>query len=357
MKEVKIGSSFFVLNAKGLKCQGYSSVEWVIEDEISIPLISEIKSGKYSLFFLKYTNVFSHSMNVLRKLVRDNNVVVVVGIDNIKCELEKAKCCDIIVNSRMIILDNTTKYTFDQFNYEKETSEEIAYSFKNKSVSYKPNFCYSSELAKIIIQGFNLADGFFTKDNVFWQDRQGRIWGKGDIFPSRIAHYYIKNEFEFYQRLATYMDALSALFCDRYVGKYTTDIEKNLVLHFRYSLLFSFSLATYSESVAKEGEANRVEDIYNIFINLTPISDRQNLLSNALFKMKAFLNNILIGKAVCDNFFQVYGLKDTYLSKVELVFFVASMVSDIRRCVIDTLIENNDWFAHICSHRSISDIY
>ncbi len=357
MNEVKIGSPFFIINSKGINEHRFSFTEWTIEEEISMPLIAGIKDKKYSLIFLKFINVFSHSMNVLRKLVRDNDVVVVVGIDKIKRSLEKAIQCEIIVDSRMIILDKKIKYVFDQFDYEKETSEEIAYCFRTNSISYKPNFRYSPELAEIIIQGFNSADGFFSNDNYFWQDYQGRIWGKGYIFPSKIAHYYIQNELIYYQKLAAYISVLSNLFNDKFIGKYTADIEKNLVSHFRYSLIFSFSLSTYSESVAKAKGINRVEDVYNIFIQLTPINDKKHLLPDALSKMKLFLNNILNGKDVCDNFFQVYNQEDTYLSNLELLFFVTSMVSDIRRCVIDTLIENNNWFAHICSHRTISDIH
>ena len=73
--------------------------------------------------------------------------------------------------------------------------------------------------------------------------------------------------------------------------------------------------------------------------------------------MEIFLTNILKGIEDKENYSIVYQDSNIPLHEMALMYFVTNMISDIRRCVINSVIENNPWFGSICKHRETVKIY
>lgn len=350
MRQIIKEALYYRCNSKQLSTIILSRQEYIVSESISGDLIKTIKKNDYKVVFIGTQNIFSHSMNVLRKAVHGKNIIIVIGVESILSRLEKSKNCILELKHNKIVVDNT-ECVFANFDFGSDTDEEIEYNSFTKYICYKPDYYYSKELVEIIRKGFEQSKVRIQEPLVSITSEERRIWNYGIGFPKEIYLKLIADPKYLYTCLLEYVDILWDIlgFCNT---KHRSDeLEELLIKHFSYSTIFSFCLTNASlELYQDSGEKQLFEKCYQAFILISPITDKENLTLKELKRVKNCLYYLLNDKG--EEFVSVYpefeGIEIT--TKI-IVFFVMHLFSDIRRCVIEKLTEENDWFASICTHK------
>ena len=330
--------------------------DWYFTDSLTLEFLEGLKNDKYKVVFIKQENIFSHGMNVVRKILFDKDTVAVIGVEKIFNILEEANECTLFFNENIITIDNSS-YKFRDFNFLRDSSEIMEYNMDTNEICYKPDYYYSRELSSIIIKGYNIADSMLPYSHSSKCDDEGRIWSKGFIFPFQIFDYFFTHNKEYFKYLLEYIHVLEKIFSLRNLETSSDELKNALTTHYSYSIVFSFIAPNISEMLEIELGIDGLEKVYDLFVINSPIHNKQNLTSDSLDMMKRFLINILEGTANKENFVKVYHSCDMPSHDIASMYFVNNMFSDIRRCVINIVIENNPWFSSICQHREKVTIY
>lgn len=351
-----MGSSLFFFNANNYSEMILKKADWILTDNLTPMFIEKIKENQFKFAFIKEENVFSHGMNVLRKVLFNTNIIAVVGIKEIYGILQNAEECKVSIEKNTITIGGI-EYKFKDFNFLRDTSEIIEYNLETKEICYKPDFYYNSELAAIIIQGYNIMSSMLPYNHLSIYDKDGRIWSSGFCFPYQFFEYFLYNLQTYYSNLLNYIDILEKLFSLRFLTHETQELKEFLIYHYSYSTLFSFLTPNISNELTKLFSIEEIEKVYNVFVVNSPIHDKKNLTEESLKKIKLFLTNILNGVDNKKNYLEIYKVNDISTHEMTVMYFVTNMISDIRRCVINTIIDHNTWFNSICKHRKKVKIY
>lgn len=349
-------TSLLFLNAHNVLEVNLKEDDWVITDALSPEFLGMIRNDMHKVAFVKQQNFFSHGMNVFRKHLFGTNIIAVIGIDEIYEVLQKADECKVSIIDNCITV-NGILYKFREFNFIRDTSEIIEYNMETEEICYKPDYYYCNELMSIIVKGYNMTNILLPFEHSSRGDIEGRIWNKGFAFPHQFFDYFSLHTDEYYNNLLKYARVLQKIFSLRYLTKNSLDLENALIKHYSYSIIFSFIVPNISESLRNILNRDELEKIYNLFVLNSPIHNKENLTDNSLRKIDTFLVNVLSGIKNNENYENVYNVHDLPAHNLALMYFVTNMFSDIRRCVINIIIECNPWFASICQHRKEIKIY
>lgn len=356
LTQIVIDTSIFFLNTKNVSKIVLSKGEWISTDTLTPEFLLDVKSDKYKMAFVKQENIFSHGMNVLRKVLFSTRTIAVVGVEKIFAALQCADECKVSIADDIITIGDTA-YKFRTFSFLRDTSETMEHNINTEEICYKPDYFYSSELSPIIVKGYNLTSTMLPSLHTSRCDDEGRIWDKGFVFPYQLFNHFSTHTEEYYNNLLKYITTLERLYSLRHLTKSSDDLKTALVDHYSYSIIFSFITPNISEALRDVLGNSGLEKVYNFFVMNSPIHSKEKLTDISLAKMKIFLNNILNGIKNEENYFDVYHAHDIPSHDIALMYFVTNMFSDIRRCVINMIIESNPWFSSICLHRKKAKIY
>jgi hypothetical protein len=356
MERFIIDDPIFFINSKKASVLSLTKGDWICGSDLNPEFLNAAKDERIKAVFIKHENIFSHIMNVLRKIVLGTDNLVIVGIEKIYENLKNGSMIKIDVKNDSITIDNTI-YRFRKFNCLKDASEVIEYNLNTSEICYKPNYFYNAELLPIIIEGFNLSYKYLHNPHTARSDDDGRIWNSGFIFPSQFFDYYLNNIDLYYKILLDYVSVLETIFSFKDLNGENEKLTRALILHYSYSNVFLFIMPNISEYMKKYFGESEFELTYNMFVLNSPIHNKFKLTGDALTKIGLFLTNILSGMEANKNFQQVYSLNYAPRNNIALMCFVTNMLSDIRRCVININIGKNKWLESICRHRKIVKIY
>lgn len=349
-------TSLYFINSRNITEIILKKKDWIIADSLSPEFFEKLKENQYKVAFIKEENIFSHGMNVLRNILFNTKIIAVIGINEIYKIIQNAEECSIRVKANLIIIDDL-EYKFRDFSFLRDTSEIIEYNLDTKEICYKPDYYYNSELSKIIIEGYNIMNTILPSWHSSRCDNEGRIWSKGFCFPHQFFEYFSVNTQKYYANLLNYIDILEKIFSLRYLLKETEELKQLLLCHYSYSTIFSFITPNISEKLTEHLSNEEIEKVYDFFVINSPIHNKENLTDISLEKMRIFLANILDNVDNDENYRNVYAIEDVPINDMALMYFVTNMICDIRRCVINIIIEHNDWFSSICKHRKKVKIY
>ena len=338
----------------------FTKDEWKITNTISNELIKNIVDGRYRLVFLQEENIFSHEMNILRKAITINNTKIIIGAQVLYPILSHSKCLVIDTYSQRLKIDETV-YQFKNYNYYAETSELLEFDTDDKAICYRPDYYYHREFASIVAEGYTKSIRELIGDiNSYAKYKSdGRVWCVNGLFPSDLTKFFIKNPVLYFENIGTYVSILKEIYGIAVENKNSENLRGLLVNHFKYSLMFSFSLPYLTQTVIDEEGVSKMEKVYSLFVKNSPIQDKESLTKNTLYNMEALIGNVCNKSKGLTDAFQPDFIEviDDDFTTHDLLFFVANMTSDLRRCVINLLIENNDWFKSICGHRRKHCVY
>lgn len=356
LTQVLINDSMFFLNTKNISEIVLNKGDWITTDALTPEFLLDVKSGKYKMAFVKQENIFSHGMNVLRKTLFGTQTISVIGVKKILSVLQCADECIVSIANNIITVGDIS-YKFRDFSFGRDTSEVIEYNINTEEICYKPDYYYSSELSTIIVKGYNMTSAMLPSLHTSRCDDEGRIWNKGFVFPYQFYNHFSIHTKEYYNNLLSYIKTLERLYSLRHLTRCSDELKCILTEHYSYSIIFSFLMPNISEALKDVLGNNGLEKVYNLFVLNSPIHSKENLTDISLGKMKIFLVNILKGLNNKENYLDVYHIDDMPLHDSALMYFVTNMFSDIRRCVINLIIENNPWFSSVCRHRKRAKIY
>lgn len=330
--------------------------EWIYVETFTPEFFEDLKINKYKVAFVKQQNIFSHGMNVLRKVLFATDTIAVIGAEEVVETLQNIGRCKLNVEDNLISIGNI-EYKFRDFSFLRDTSEIIEYNMDTEEVCYKPDYYYSTDLSPIIVKGYNMTERMLPSWHVSRCDNEGRIWDKGFVFPHQFFEYFSSYTEKYYSSLLEYIEVLKGIFSLRHLKNSSEEFIHLLEAHYSYSIIFSFITPNISEKLKEVLGDEGVEKVYNLFVMNSPIHNKENLTDMSLIKMEIFLTNILKGVQNKENYRNVYRAYDVPVSNMALMYFVTNMFSDIRRCVINIIIECNPWFGSICRHRKREKIY
>lgn len=351
-----MNNSLYFINAKKNSEILLSFGEWICAKNLTLEFLKDLKRQKYKVAFINQENIFSHGMNVLRKVLFESDIIAVIGIQEIFTILQNANYCKINITDDLITIEDT-EYKFRKFNFLHDTSETIEFNIDTEEICYKPDYYYCNELAPIIVKGYNMTSSMLPSYHTSRCDDQGRIWDKGFVFPSQFFDYFSKHMEEYYSILLRYITVLKSILSCFKLTDNSEKLKNLLALHYSYSIIFSFLTPSISEELKKTVGNDSLEQVYNLFVAESPIHNKYYMIDNALEKMEIFLENILNGVKSKDNYRDVYQTSDIPMNSMAIMYFVTNMFSDIRRCVINITIESNPWFEASCCHRKKVKIY
>lgn len=317
---------------------------------ITPQLIECVKTIDAGFIFIGEENIYSHNMNVLRRIILGKNINIIIGVMPIFESLSGCTQCYVKLKDNTIVLDGI-EYVFQPFEISKDSDEIIEYNTKQKTICYKPQYCYSSELAEIVRKGFDLSKVTVRRYSRTKLDEKRRIWNEGIGFPGQIYSYAIEHTAEYYCTLSEYVDVLVRLMEFSKTNAYSKELEDVLIQHFSYSTIFSFTLAKVSNDLAcRISDASLLEKCYTAFSISSPINSKYTQTVPVLDKLKPFLKELADGNIdVIPVFFPEFS--EIPVSQTLAMFLTMHIFSDVRRCVISMLIENNSWFKSICTHK------
>lgn len=351
-----MNNSICFLNAGVRTSLTLTSKEWLYAAELTPEFMQDIKNAEVKALFIQQQNIFSHAVNVLRKVLFDTNTIAVMGAEAIIEQLKQSSFIEVnIAESKIIISD--TIYCFRSFDYLKDTSEILEYNLDSLEICYKPDYYYNKELAEIIINGYHRAETILPVHQRARRKEDGRIWNLGFMYPHQIFEYYKNNQKMYYSSLYDYTQILEKLLHSKRIEAPTESFTVLLSQHFSYSMIFSFTTPNISEELKRESGTGFLELVYTRFVENSPIHDKTKNTESSLKKLQQLFENKFANICNSDNFRVVYNIGDVIWSDLACMFFVNNMISDVRRCVINSIIESNLWFASICNHRKKPKLY
>lgn len=356
LNQILMPTSVFFINNGNLSEISLKKDEWISVSNLNTEYLERIKSDNYKAVFLRRENIFSHAMNVLRKVIYKSSVVVAIGTEGLFDVLENADNCIINISDNIITI-NDNDYVFKDFSFSRDASEIMEYNLDTDEICYKPDYYYNEELSYIVVNGYNMARNLLPAFHSSRSDYQGRIWNKGFIFPHQFYDYYSVHTDEFYNHLRDYVFVLEKIFSLRHLNTKEEEFSYAISKHYSYSIIFSFITPIVSEKVVAVLGNDELEKVYNVFVVNSPIHSKDNLTDTSLKNMKDFLTGVIGGTPNKENYFNVYHAFDMPSHNSALMYFVANMLSDIRRCVINVTTESNNWFKAIYKHRKKPEIY
>ena len=352
MKEIRCDGALYCLGFIDKTDESFSKSEWVINENISAELVRSIIKNKYKVVFLKESNIFSHEMNVLRKAIKINNTKLVIGAQALYPLLSESEFVTIDVKFQKIIIDGKV-YQFKKYNYFAESSELLEFDINDCSVCYKPDYYYCEELASIVSAGFTKAGVELVENKHFYSEykQDGRVWCIEGLFPSELTENLIQNPTVYFENIDLYVTILEKIYGFAMQTNDSQNLRELLINHYKYSLLFSFSIPYLAKLVIEKEGVTKMEEIYSIFVKNSPIADKEQMIFGVFYNRSKGMNDIMktgfLDEHIIENDFSTY----------DLLLFVANMISDMRRCVINLLIEHDKWFESICGHRKKSRIF
>lgn len=324
--------------------------DFIVAESITGDLLKKISVNNYKVVFIGSENVFSHSMNVLRKVIATKDLVIIVGVNCILDKIRNSIESTLYLKDNKIVLDSD-EYIFQRFDFTIDTDEEIEYNIFSQKLCYKPNYYYNMELAEIIRKGFDNSAIKMKKYSKTLISKDGRIWNYGIGFPREIFCKIQMDLGNYYKLLLEYLDVLQNLTVFFHINHKDERLVQLLIQHFSYSTLFSFDLTRISAALYEEVKTeNKFEQYYERFSFISPIADKNILTAKEIKRAKKCLSFLVCGQT--KKFVQLYPeFEGLVITDTVILFFMMHLFSDIRRCVIGMLIENNDWFASICTHK------
>lgn len=356
MEQNNINASLFYINVGDTTSISLKRNEWILSEKLTSSFLEELGRKKCKVAFIKRENIFSHGMNVLRKLLNDTHIIAVIGVEDLYIVLQNAEECNLNIINDTISIGNT-EYKFRSFNFIRDTSEIMEYNIDTEEICYRPDYYYSKELSSIIVAGYNMANMMLPGFHMARCDSDGRVWDKGFIFPRDFFDYFWKHLDEYYNNLLKYVNILETLFSLRTLTEYTEELKNSLISHYSYSVLFSFIIPNISEALQNVVGKSGVENVQQCVVLNSPILNKGKLTEQALKKLDYFLRNILNGVTNKDNFIRVYKIVDIPQEEIVLMYFVTNILADIRRCVINIILEDNHWFGSVYKHRKRVTMY
>lgn len=356
LKQKFVNVPLFYINVKDDSEITLDKNEWITVKSLTPELFEVLKDNKYKVVFVKQENIFSHGMNVLRKVLFDTNTMAVIGAEEVFEVLKRIDKCKLNIKDDLISIDNV-EYKFINFSFLCDTSEIIEFDMNTEEICYKPDYYYNSCLSPIIVKGYNMTEVMLPSWHMSRCDNEGRIWDKGFIFPYQFFDYFSLHTEKYYNYLLEYIEVLKEIYSLRFLTESSKKLKYLLTVHYSYSIIFSFITPNISEKLKEDLGNEGVEKVYNLFVMNSPIHNKKDLTNKSLEKMGIFLRNVLKGIQNKENYSTVYHVYDIPLHDMALMYFVTNMFSDIRRCVINIIIENNPWFESICQHRKKVKIY
>lgn len=324
--------------------------EFIITESITSDFVKNISIFDYKVAFIGNENIFSHAMNVVRKVVSKKRTIIIVGISNIIYQLEKAESCSLVLAENKIILDGD-EYIFQKFCTNIDADEDIEYNVHSGYICYKPDYHYSNELSIIIREGFNHSKVTVNDFSVSCISIDNKVWNLGIGFPSEIYDRICSDLKNYFKMLLEYLDILENITKYYQTNEKSDGLVELLEKHFAYTTLFSFDLSKASAELHKELLDEKVVDkYYRGFSLVSPISNKEKFMFRAMEQVRELLMHLIRNDR--DAFSVIYPeFKGIKVTDAAILFFIMHLFSDIRRCVIGTLIENNKWFASICTHK------
>lgn len=321
-----------------------------IFESVTPQLIQRVKEIDVGYVFIGNENIYSHNMNVLRRAILGKCINIIIGVQPILDALTDCTRCVLQLGKHTIVLDDA-EYVFQPFEISKDSDEIIEYNTKQQTICYKPQYCYSRELAEIVRKGFDLSKFVVQGYSRTVIDEKRRIWNEGIGFPHQVYYYAIEHSAEYYRTLSEYVDVLASLMEFSKTDAYSQELENTLVQHFSYSTLFSFTLSKISNDLAcKISDASLLEKCYTAFSITSPINNKYTQTKPVLNELKPFLEELADGNIdAIPVFFPEFS--ELPVSQTLAMFITMHMFSDVRRCVISMLIENNSWFKSVCTHK------
>lgn len=329
----------------------------IVTESITSDFLKKIAANNYKVIFIGNENIFSHSMNVLRKVIGKKDTVIVVGVICILDEIRNSTKINLFLKDNKIVLDGN-EYLFQRFNFAVDTDEEIEYNIVSRKICYKPDYYYNLELAEIIREGFDDSKIKTKQYSHTIISNDIRIWNYGIGFPRDIFQKIQTDLSSYYKLLLEYLDVLHNITMFYHCNYKNEKLVCLLIKHFSYSTLFSFDLTRVSAKLFEElKEEKNFEQYYKCFSFISPIADKKALTEKEIKRAKKCLLFLLCGQN--EKFLELYPeFEGLAITDTVILFFVMHLFSDIRRCVIGMLIENNDWFASICTHKKRkSEVY
>lgn len=350
MRTIIKDALYYRCDCKELRSVKLNKTEYTFSESVSNDLIKTLQTNDFKAVFIGRLNIFSHSMNVLRKAVDGKDIIIIIGVSKILNKLKVSKECTLDLKKNKIIIEDT-EYIFLNFDYGSDTDEEIEYNIVSKYICYKPDYYYSKELAEIIRKGFEQSKVKTQEHLISVISEKNRIWNYGIGFPKEIYLNLTSNQKYFYMSLLEYIDILQDImgFCS--TKQKDEKLVELLIKHFSYSTIFSFCLTNASLSLYHELKDNQLfEKCYQVFTLISPITDKENLTVKEIQRMRICLQYLLSDKE--DKFIITYPeFEGIQITTKVIIFFVMHLFSDIRRCVIGKLVEGNNWFASLCTHK------
>lgn len=356
MGHIFLNRSIYYLNIQEKAALTFDRSTWVLAQEITPGLLSRLRDSSLRAIFIQRGNIFSHAVNVLRRALLGTDIAVVIGLGDILHELSVANAVTVDMCNNTITLSDR-QYHFNQFDYLKDTSEVLELDLSSSELCYKPDYYYHPELADIIVRGYQDSNLVFPQRLDPRACGDGRIWCREYMLPHQITEYFSQNLPSYYTRLSEYAAILRRLLCYEEDNTEKVEIKSTLSLHFAYSLIFSFNTANISELIVTRHGADYLETIYAFFIKHSPIYNKSTQTEIALNKIGLLMAKLSDGEPYSESLRAVYGDHAIVWTELATMFFVNNMFSDVRRCVINSFIERNRWFASICGHRKKQNLY
>lgn len=361
MENVFVKGSLYGLGFGDSKEISFHKEDWIIAESVSPSLIRQICNNEVRLVFLNDTNIFSHEMNVIRKIIHGNkNTRIINGASPIFSIIQEANECTVKLKENRIIIQDTV-FTFSGFNYYKESSELLEYDIDNNCICFKPDYYYHKELAELVSAGFSKAGSELFKPLSFsaYADNDNRIWCTGGCFSHTLMSSFDRDYMQYFRALLQYNSVLKSLYCLSQGKQINSELKELLVDHYKFSLLFSFSVPYFTRLLEDNDGSERVETVYSVFVQNSPLNNKELLTESAIEKMNSFLSQIIDKssdyKEIMNNVYDMDYIES--FSTEDILFFVVNMMSDLRRCVINILINKNEWFASICGHRKRVEVF
>lgn len=350
------GFSAFFLGSAPRGLVHFDSSSTRVVETVGPDTVRGVRDGSIRLLLLSAENPFSHMSNVLRRAALSSGGIVMVGRGPHLSALHEG--ADVTIDADMsLIIVGSTPFCYVAATGVDSARESIAYNLDTRELCYRPDYYYSNELGSIVAAGFESSGKHTGQSTAARMDEFGRVWVKGVGWPDDISHRILSSPAWYYKLLLEYANLLIELSKQSIMVDWN-EFSSDLVRHFSYSAVFSFVTPSLAKHVVETEGATVLRAITSQYAMISPIADRRQSTPAALRAFSELLC-ILLTDGIPSKQFQDYFDDELWLTvrRGALLLFVTMYISDIRRCVVRNLQDDNEWFASICTHRARTDAY
>lgn len=287
--------------------------------------------------------------------------MALMGVGSAAAFFVEAESISIVVRSADVLAtcdERTLKFRLCDLGGAK-VAEPIEMIVRTNEVCYKPDYFYTPELGRIIANGFRRAGTVWDRDVSTRLAGDGRVWTSGLGMPKELCQIVCSREDWYFARIAEYISILRTLLDLRSLTGRQDALVAALEEHFAYSTLFSFIVQHLMMDYQLTAGNVALEDALERVAAESPLGRKRELTEPALARLLMSITSILDGLPGDANTLTRAMAWDSEPVQSPLfnLMFVSCLISDIRRAVINTLIEESDWFRSICVHRRLADIF